>query len=170
MTDTEPASRPSSANGLKRRRTESFEQESKRQRTSSGKTSPPTEDGPKGKARDTPNEAELSTKPEEQQAGRKEPTKRKSVVTDEKQRSRRLFGSLLGNLNQPGDRTGKRRQEIEARRKAELQRQDDERLEDKQRRAEKLVEQRRKAQVKVDEENVRSLLRNRMKACYGLEN
>lgn len=79
---------------------------------------------------------------------------RKTGVADEKQRSRRLFGALLGNLNQPGDRTSKRRQEIESRRKAELQRQDDDRVEDKQRRQERIAEHRRKEQVKVDEQNV----------------
>ncbi|EMC99280.1 hypothetical protein BAUCODRAFT_60616, partial [Baudoinia panamericana UAMH 10762] len=73
----------------------------------------------------------------------------------EKQRSKRLFGALLGNLNQPRDRTSTRRQEIEARRKAELQRQDDERLEDKQRRLESLAEHRRRKQWDVDEDNMR---------------
>lgn len=73
---------------------------------------------------------------------------------DEKQRSKRLFGALLGNLRQPGDRNSKRRQEIESRRKAELQQQDNERLEDRQRRQEQLAEQRKITQVKVDEQNV----------------
>jgi len=79
---------------------------------------------------------------------------RKSIAIDEKKRTKRLFGALLGNLNQPSNRALKRRQEIEERRKAELQRQDDERREDIQRRLEKLAEQRRRDQEKLDEENM----------------
>lgn len=139
------------ANGLKRRHSEELEGEagSKRQRTSPGKNSPPaTRDGAAGDkdTQDTPTEDQHSIP-----AGG---TPRKSSVVDEKQRSKRLFGALLGNLRQPEDRASKRRQEIESRKKAELRKQDDERLEDRQRRQEQLVEQRKVAQVKVDEENV----------------
>ena len=81
-------------------------------------------------------------------------SRRKAGAMDEKQRSKRLFGSLLGNLNRPSDRASQKRQEIEARRKAELQRQDDERLEEKNRRLEQLAEHRRETQRAVDEENV----------------
>lgn len=83
------------------------------------------------------------------------PARRQKGVPDEKQRSRRLFGALLGNLNQPGDRTTKRRQEIESRRKAELQRQDDERVEDTLRKEEKRAELRRREQIRFDKHNVR---------------
>jgi len=155
--------RPVSANGLKRRQSDASEQESKRQRTSPGKNSPTvtkTEAEAKIKQEspvreeDTTTEAKASdSKPEPDQHPPK-PSKRRSIVTDEKQRSKRLFGALLGNLNQPGDRTSKRRQEIEARRKAELQKQDDERVEDKQRRLDQMAEHRRKVQRRVDEENV----------------
>jgi hypothetical protein len=61
-------------------------------------------------------------------------------------------------LSQKGDsRTTKRRQEIESRRKAELQRQDDEHLEDKQRRLEQLAEKRRRVKKELEAETVRIL-------------
>lgn len=156
MPDTED--RPSSANGLKKRRRseESEPQESKRQRISPGKASPTkaqTQLPHTGKVVDTP----ICTNTAAASPPRADPrdAKRKSGVADEKQRSKRLFGALLGNLNQPGgDRTSKRRREIEARRKAEVQRQDDERLRDKVRRVEVRDEERRVAQGKVDEVNV----------------
>jgi len=153
MPDTEPAARPSSAHGLKRRQSEISEQENKRQRISPGKNSPtaaasssssPSQTRDK---RDTPRDSKLDDS--------RDSRRKSGGVGDEKQRSKRLFGALLGNLNQPSDRASKRRQEIESRRKAELQRQDDERLEDKQRRLDAVREHRRKAQEEVDEENVR---------------
>lgn len=73
---------------------------------------------------------------------------------DEKQRSKRLFGALLGNLNQKGSETSKRRQEIEARRKAELRKQDEERAEKEIRKTEQAIEWRRRRQVDVDEDEV----------------
>ena len=84
------------------------------------------------------------------------PTRSKrGPIADEKQRSKRLFGALLGPLNQPGgDRTSKRRQEIEARRKAELQKQDEDMKEEKARSLEKRSDRRREVQRQVDEENV----------------
>lgn len=136
--------------GLKRRKSDIVEekQESKRQRVSPGKNSPTA-------ARDDANTTPSSKagQPDQKPTDIRE-ARRKSSIADEKQRSKRLFGALLGSLNQPSDRTSKRRQEIESRRKAELQRQDDERLENKLRRQERLAEQRKKVQVKVDEENV----------------
>jgi len=183
VTKPDPDELPPVANGLKRRQSEveSGEQESKRQRISPGKSSPPTatvkieaeaEDGVNRESlgkQDTPaHEAKPteSIKPEpesdeppeqpeiKEEKAEKEPPRRRSGVTDEKQRSKRLFGALLGNLNQPSDRTSKRRQEIEARKQAELQRQDEERNVDKLRRTEALTEHRRKVQKKVDEEHV----------------
>ena len=144
------AERPLSANGLKRRQSDISEQDNKRQRTSPGKNSPDVAaDSPTDPADDraAAGDRRPSSKPAD--------TRRKSGVVDEKQRSKRLFGSLLGNLNQSSDRTSKRRQEIESRRKAELQKQDDERLEDRQRRLEKLAQQREKEQKRIDEQNVR---------------
>jgi hypothetical protein len=142
-------------NGVKRRMSDSAggeqdtEQEHKRQRISPGKNSPEA-------TRDTDADPNLATSEKELKEKPENPReiRRKSGVADERQRSKRLFGALLGSLNQPGDRTSKRRLEIESRRKAELQRQDDERVEDKHRRQERLAEQRKKAQVKVEEENV----------------
>ncbi len=179
----DPDEIPPVANGLKRRQSEAEaeQQESKRQRISPGKSSPPTatvkieaeaEDDVKQESlgkQDTPAHEAKSTesiKPEpesdeppkqpetKEEKTEKEPPRRRSVVMDEKQRSKRLFGALLGNLNQPSDRTSKRRQEIEARKQAELQRRDEERNVDKLRRLEALTEHRRKVQKKVDEENV----------------
>ncbi|KAK5740358.1 hypothetical protein LTR17_004621 [Elasticomyces elasticus] len=156
---------PMPENGLKRGREDDVEQESKRQRTSPGKNSPTavkieteTVKQDLSDKHDTPaHEAKsLESKPEQPNTDTTQP-RRKGMVTDEKQRSKRLFGALLGNLNQPGDRTSKRRQEIEARRKAELQRQDDERVEEKQRRLEALAEHRTTVQKKVDEESVRAM-------------
>ncbi|KAK4962874.1 hypothetical protein LTR10_000501 [Elasticomyces elasticus] len=168
---------PMPENGLKRGREDDVEQESKRQRTSPGKNSPTavkieTETVKQNLSdkRDTPaHEAKsLESKPEQPNTDTTQP-RRKGVVTDEKQRSKRLFGALLGNLNQPGDRTSKRRQEIEARRKAELQRQDDERVEEKQRRLEALAEHRSTVQKKVDEESMRIRHANTLKMANFLQ-
>ncbi|KAK4561854.1 hypothetical protein LTR86_004534 [Recurvomyces mirabilis] len=174
ITETE---RPASANGLKRQHSvegdgegeqeqeQEQEQESKRQRTSPGKNSPKNNVGSvdeeaavevSKKAAET--EENASEQQQQQQPSQDEipkATRRKAGAMDEKQRSKRLFGSLLGNLNRPSDRASQRRQEIEARRKAELQRQDDERLEEKNRRLERLVEHRRETQITVDKENTR---------------
>jgi hypothetical protein len=146
---------PVEAKGMKRRLSASLdgdkemEQENKRQRISPGKISPKiARDG------DAPSNPPATNAGSPEQPADPREARRKSSIADEKQRSKRLFGALLGSLNQPSDRTSKRRQEIESRRKAELQRQDDERLEDKQRRQERLAEQRKKAQMKVEEENV----------------
>jgi hypothetical protein len=61
----------------------------------------------------------------------------------------------LGSLSQKDDsRTTKRRQEIESRRKAELQRQDDEHVEDKQKRLEQLAGKRRRVKKEIEDETV----------------
>lgn len=146
------------SNGLKRRHSEASEQDSKRQRTSPGKSPP------KAESKDEEATGEEEAQPEKEEDHAVKPAqkpadprefRRKSGVADEKQRSKRLFGALLGNLNQPGDRVSRRRSEIEQRRKAELQKQDDERLEDRQKRLEKLAAQRKKEQINVDEQHVR---------------
>ncbi|KAF2171913.1 hypothetical protein M409DRAFT_63453 [Zasmidium cellare ATCC 36951] len=159
------------------------EQDSKRQRTSPGKNSPTTT-APKDereqeqeheheheqeqeKARPQP-EDDLAVKPAQKPQDARE-ARRKSGVTDEKQRSKRLFGALLGNLNQPGDRVSRRRSEIEQRRKAELQKQDDERLEDRQKRLEKLAVQRKKEQINVDEQNMHIRHKNMLKNANFLQ-
>jgi len=139
---------------MKRRQSASPEQEweSKRQRISPGKNSPSaTRDNA---SRNGEEDATTSPAVKDDAPVPKDPPRKASVV-DEKQRSKRLFGALLGNLKQPGDRTSKRRQEIETRRKAELQRQDDERLEDRQKRLKKLEEQRKIAKGVLEERNVR---------------
>ena len=148
----------SESKGVKRRLSASLEEqketdrESKRQRMSPGKISPEAlRDG------DAPSDPPATgAGPLEQPEAPRE-ARRTSSIADEKQRSKRLFGALLGSLNQPRDRTSKRRLEIESRRKAELQRQDDERLEDKQRQQDRLAEQREKIRVNVEEENVGGL-------------
>ena len=147
------------ANDLKRRQSEVSEQESKRLRTSPGKISSLPEQSP---ARDSPRDEasrrDSSDKTVEKQATRPGDAPRKSSKINEKDRSRRLFGGLLGSLSQKDDsRTTKRRQEIESRRKAELQRQDDEHLEDKQRRLEQLAEKRRRVKKELEAETVRIL-------------
>jgi hypothetical protein len=151
--------RPSSPNGLKRRQSEEPEQETKRQRTSPGKSSPTAtkvdEVVEEQEDRKLEHSNDQDSAPKAEQKPESRAVKRKAGVVDEKQRSKRLFGSLLGNLNQPGDRSSKKRQEIEARRKAELKRQDEERVEDKNRRLEQLAEHRKKVQAKVNEETVR---------------
>ena len=150
---------PTTAKGLKRRQSDEEEEEhqGKKQRISSGKNSPATnsaEQGDSGDVTSVREEKPLDTEQQKQDSD----SRRKPGKIDEKQRSKRLFGALLGSLNQPSDRTTKRRQEIESRRKAELQRQDDERVEDKARQKELWAEQRKKAQAKVDMDNVRSIL------------
>ena len=163
----------STSNGLKRRQSEvsgDDESSSKRQRTSPGKTSPRSklkgvEEGGKevissaARARSiTPVESKNGDDPKSEptaQDSRDERRKSAAVkAPDEKQRSKRLFGALLGNLNRPSDRQSKRRAEIEQRKKAELKKQDDERLEDRQRRLERLATQRKREQLQVDERDV----------------
>jgi hypothetical protein len=153
--DAEPQHSPP-ANDLKRRQSEASEQESKRLRTSPGKISSLPEPSP---ARDSPREEssrrDSSDKAAEKQSTRPGDAPRKSSKINEKDRSRRLFGGLLGSLSQKDDsRTTKRRQEIESRRKAELQRQDDEHVEDKQKRLEQLAEKRRRAKKEIEDETV----------------
>lgn len=139
------------ANDSKRRHSEVSEQESKRLRASPGKTSPDPE---AARATDAPSE-ERSRRESTDKANDGKDVRRKSGAVNEKDRSRRLFGGLLGSLSQKGDsRTAKKRQEIESRKKAELQRQDDERVEDKQRRLEELAVKRRRVRQKMDEETV----------------
>lgn len=113
-------------------------------------------------------EASEPPSPESQRADeQKEPRKRRAgAATDERQRSKRLFGALFGggaggadrsgakNGAAAGDRIARRRSEIEQRRKAELQKQDDERIEDRQKRLARLAIHRRKEQINVDERNV----------------
>ena len=137
--------------GMKRRHSEepTEEIESKRQRTSPGKNSPTATRDDAASANDSNGTPAKEQKPVDGGDAR-----RRSSKVDEKGRSKRLFGALLGNLRHPGDRTTKRRQEIEERRKAELEKQDHERLEDRQRRKEQLAEQRKVTQVRVDEQNV----------------
>ena len=167
--DLESPEQSPSSNGRKRRQSdieavETAEVESKRQRISPGKNSPTavpnTEEGGSREydgdqpSNDPTEEKAVDSAPE---AKDNESQRRKGSVVDDKQRSKRLFGALLGNLNQPGDRASKRRRDIEERRKAELRRQDDERLEDKARRLEMLAEKRRLEQRKVDEKNVSTI-------------
>jgi len=154
-TDAEPQHSPP-ANGLKRRQSEVSEQESKRLRTSPGKISSLPEPSP---ARDSPREEGSRRDSRDKTAEKHSPpprdAPRRSSKINEKDRSRRLFGGLLGSLSQKDDsRTTKRRQEIESRRKAELQRQDDEHVEDKQRRLEQLAEKRRRVKKEIEDEMV----------------
>ncbi|KAK3676297.1 hypothetical protein LTR78_004048 [Recurvomyces mirabilis] len=175
MSEVTETERPASTNGLKRQysrdgedegeQEQEQEQESKRQRTSPGKNSPKNNVGSvdeeaavkvsKKAAETEENASEQQQQQQQSQDETPKETRRKAGAMDEKQRSKRLFGSLLGNLNRPSDRASQRRQEIEARRKAELQRQDDERLEEKNRRLERLVEHRRETQITVDKEDTR---------------
>ncbi|KAK4540199.1 hypothetical protein LTR36_009697 [Oleoguttula mirabilis] len=170
-TDTNIDARPSSAHGLKRRRSDAAGQEGKRQRISPGKDSPvvmKTEEEEEETTRDkqeaddttTTAIADAKAAPPKPAGSMEDAPRRKSGgVADEKQRSKRLFGALLGPLNNnsqaAGDRTSKRRREIEARKKAEVQRQDDERLEGNRRRVEELARRRRGVQGKVDGLNMR---------------
>ncbi|KAF2768135.1 hypothetical protein EJ03DRAFT_328509 [Teratosphaeria nubilosa] len=150
---TEAAERPPSPNGLKRRQSGGYEQENKRRCVSPGKSNPEIKKEGDLAARESSNAG--SSAASDQKGTEPKHARRKSNVADEKKRSKRLFGALLGNLNQPSDRESKRRREIEDRRKAELQRQDNERLENKKRRLDRLAEQRRDAQRKFDEQNMR---------------
>ncbi|KAK5174528.1 uncharacterized protein LTR77_001608 [Saxophila tyrrhenica] len=163
--------RPSSPNHMKRRRSTDVEEndaDSKRQRTNGdGAVNTPS---PSNKpATDTPSASTEQEQPEpstsmdhEDKAssnGAPEPPtarpRRRPEVSDEKQRSKRLFGALLGSLNQKGGETSKRRQEIETRRKAELQKQDEQRAEDEAKRRERAIEWRRQRQRRVDEDEMR---------------
>lgn len=175
LPDSEDVVKRPTSNGMKRRQSDvadDIDGSSKRQRTSPGKTSPRSRSRSAAKeggevassaaqARSTsPTESkngsaskpETSAKKSREGGGRRKNTVVKAP--DEKQRSKRLFGALLGNLNRPSDRTSKRRAEIEQRKKAELQKQDDERLEDRQRRLERLAIQRKNEQLQVDEREV----------------
>jgi hypothetical protein len=150
-------------NALKRRQSEVVEEEEKeekRRRTSSGKRPPTTEDKAGGAApKITANpEQQHSQKPNppSQTTGDNKPSRKRNAASDEKQRNKRLFGALLGNLNPPSDKATKRRGETEQRRKAELQKQDDGRLENRQQKLEKIAIQRKKTQIEVDEQSVRT--------------
>lgn len=151
-TEQQPQQSPPANGGLKRRQpehSEAPEQESKRLRASPGQTSPAPEAAPASANTESTRRQSTDKTSEPRDA------RRKSSVISEKDRSRRLFGGLLGSLSQKGDsRTTKRRQEIESRKKAELQQQDDENLEDKQKRLEQLVEKRRRVKKRMDEETV----------------
>jgi hypothetical protein len=154
---------PSSPNGLKRPRSpelaEEEEKESKRQRTN-GDTTHDAESRPQSTERpaaqtdiapSTTAEAHTTSAP----TATTSRDRKKSKPTDEKQRSKRLFGALLGNLNQPsGSETSRRRQEIEARRKAELKRQDEEREDVERRKREEVTRWRRGVQARVEEGEV----------------
>ncbi|GIZ45462.1 hypothetical protein CKM354_000862700 [Cercospora kikuchii] len=166
-------------NSLKRRQFEDVDTESssKRQRTSPGKTPP------KAKAREevvssaarprsvTPVESKNGEGKEQKPAEDSKDARRRGSAkgADEKQRSKRLFGALLGNLNRPSDRTSKRRAEIEQRKKAELQKQDDERLEDRQKRLERLAVQRKKEQINVDERDMHVRHKNMLSKANFLQ-
>jgi hypothetical protein len=140
--------------GTKRRMSESSEQEqeSKKTRLSPSKTSPlPIEEKAEEKGegvQDQPNQLSPDAKREE----KKEPRRRSNI--DDKQRSKRLFGALFGSNNAAGDKVSRRRSEIEQRKKAELKKQDEERVEDRQKRLAKLAVHRRMEQINVDERNV----------------
>jgi hypothetical protein len=141
--------------GTKRRISEASEQEqeSKKTRLSPSKTSPlPTEENAKETGEgvdDQPSQLSPETKREE----KKEPRRRPNI--DDKQRSKRLFGALFGNNRAAGgDKVSRRRSEIEQRKKAELKKQDEERVEDRQKRLAKLAVHRRMEQINVDERNV----------------
>jgi hypothetical protein len=135
--------------GTKRRLSQNSEQEFKRTRLSPGKKSPlPTEEEPTEGAVDQSRHLSPESKPEE----KKEP--RRKTAIDDKQRSKRLFGALFSHTNAAGDKLSRRRSEIEQRKKAELKKQDDERVEDRLKRLAKLAVYRQKEQINVDERNV----------------
>lgn len=132
---------------------------------SSGKT-PPTNDtattNPESRERSQPTTTTVTSEASKvvhnsREAAERE-TRRKSSAVEEKQRSKRLFGALLGSLNQSreagGDRATKRRKEIEDRRKAELRRQDERDARDLQQKRDRLVELRRREKDDIDEQNV----------------
>jgi hypothetical protein len=138
--------------GTKRRLSEGSEQEFKKTRLSPGKKSPlPTE-----KKEEETNEGAVDQSrhlsPESKPEEKKEP--RRKTTIDDKQRSKRLFGALFSNTNAAGDKLSRRRSEIEQRKKAELKKQDDERVEDRLKRLAKLAVHRQKEQINVDERNV----------------
>ncbi|TKA29887.1 hypothetical protein B0A50_03251 [Salinomyces thailandicus] len=84
-------------------------------------------------------------------------SRRKPSAVDEKKRSQRLFGALLGPLNHAPDRTTKRRHEIETRRKTELAQQDVHNQVDAAQRLQRLREHRAKVLKEVVEPEVREL-------------
>nr|POF17111.1 pinin like 1 [Quercus suber] len=158
--------RSPSPNGLKRRQSSpEREDDGKRQRWD-----PDREDTKLDKSmndQDMRRSTSMSeSKPVSDESTNTRQPRRGGMRAEEKQRGKRLFGALLGNLNQPSDRVAKRRQEIENRRKAELQRQDDEQLEEKQRRLARLAEQRRKT---ADQERMRARHHAMLDAASSLQ-
>lgn len=86
-------------------------------------------------------------------AGHNEPH-RKSTRDEEKKRSRRLFGGLLGTLSQNSTTTAQRkRTEIEQKQQAKLRAQEEEHEEDRKKRMEELAAQRKVAQKRWDDES-----------------
>ncbi|KAM0716343.1 hypothetical protein Q7P37_007788 [Cladosporium fusiforme] len=165
-TEHQPQQSPPANGGLKRRQSEQSEapeQESKRLRTSPDKSSlDPEAAAPSA-------ETEVTRRESTDKTSEPRDARRKSSAISEKDRSRRLFGGLLGSLSQKGDsRTTKRRQEIESRKKAELQQQDDQNLEDKQKRLEQLSEKRRRVKKRMDEETMRNRHRNIVHSAHFL--
>lgn len=162
-------------NGLKRRQSDVDEdrdnENSKRRRTS---TAAEDDESPAAKAdkRATGSEsASADAAAATQQSPPPPPTastardnRKKNGIADEKQRSKRLFGALLGNLNRPAtsERASKRRNEIEARKKAELAKQDEEREEERATRTQRVKTKRARTQIEVDEEAMRARHRSLM--------
>ncbi|QIX01109.1 hypothetical protein AMS68_006626 [Peltaster fructicola] len=88
------------------------------------------------------------------------PRRKTGVAVDEKQRSRRLFGSILGTIGQRSDRTAKKRQEIEARTQAESKQHDAALNEDRSLRQKRTAERRKQEQWHVDEADMNIRHRN----------
>lgn len=170
----------SPVNSLKRRRSTASEDqredaitENKRQRVngSNGKASSPPANTSENGVADQPAQTEehqpqtvysdANIAPQSPKTAR---DRRKPSIADEKadkQRSKRLFGALLGNLNQPSDaKQSSRRAEIEARRKSEIKKQDDESLAREAREREKRLEWRRRRQGAVEEDEIAVRHRN----------
>lgn len=95
--------------------------------------------------------------------------KRASSAIDEKKRNKRLFGSLLGALAQSNTKTNtahKKRDEIEARQRERLKRENEDQEAEKKRRKSELAQRRKRQQRHWEEEGQRTRHTN-MRAMAG---
>ncbi|GAB7360288.1 hypothetical protein MBLNU230_g8046t1 [Neophaeotheca triangularis] len=147
-------------NGTKRKQSQTPEQENKRARTSPGpEDAPPQAEGDApGQDRTGSHDVALPSPARKESVLQHSSTpfdlpKRVRKTVDPNERNKRLFGAAFGTIaGKSTDRQSKRRQELEARKKEEREKREAQEAEDRVQNYEKLKIHRRKEQIIVDEE------------------